>query len=86
MKPKQRTLTEIVWLDTASHSIRGIMEYPCKDLEQFLVETHSYGLVVRENRNVVILQYFKNDVGDREFIAIPKGVIKERKEYKIGHT
>jgi hypothetical protein len=71
-------LVEVVWNDAASHS--RVEKLSLDSLNSLLVESHTFGKVVAENTDVIVVATHMNSSDGLDFIAIPKGWVKVIKE------
>ena len=67
-------VVEVVWSDAASHS--KVEKLKLNSLNSLLVESHTFGKIVAENRRVIVIATHMNDSDGLDFIAIPKGWVK----------
>lgn len=74
-----KKLTEIVWMDAVGGETKIDDE---RSPEEYLCKTTTYGEVYKENKKAVIIRTSYNDLGDVEYVAIPKKWIEKRSEYE----
>lgn len=75
----KKCLVKVVWNDISSHE-DDMEEY--SNLKNLLLETTSYGRLAAEDEDVMVIEYYRCQDA-REFIAIPKSVIKKVIRYEM---
>jgi hypothetical protein len=82
MQQPRGKIVEVVWMDAALHE--RIPKLDLTKLEEFLVESHTFGKLVAEDEKVMLVATHMNRVEGADILAIPKGWIKEVNVQKGG--
>ena len=77
----KRRLVEIVWLDPVKNEmkiddLKKILDSGIP-LKKLLVKSHSYGVIMTGDEEVILLKGHENEIGDREFKTIPRALIQK---------
>lgn len=76
-------IEQIVWLDAVSGETDSLSFSKIKNPKQarkLLTETISVGMVSYEDKKTLLLIQNENKCGDIDYLAIPKGWIKKRRD------
>lgn len=66
-------LNKVTWLDACDHT--HIFEHRIDSVRQYLVERVTYGLVIKEDKDGIIILQDKQESGECEIVAIPKRML-----------
>lgn len=66
-------LNKVTWLDACDHE--GIFEHRISCVRKYLVERVTYGQIIKEDKDGLIILQDKQESGECEIVAIPKRML-----------
>lgn len=69
---KKAKFKEVIWMDAADHSDVSLLDVEYKEASEYLVKRTTYGKLIKETENTIILVRDIDEDGNCEITAIPK--------------